>query len=137
MKPLSEHSQDEIKAAVADRYGRVATCPAEKFNFPVGRRFAESVGYDAALLDRLPRGLWESFTGAGNPQAFVDAQTGETVLDMGCGAGLDLCLYAENSTCACMPKRSGRREPCTVSICQRLSENDSSVFLGFQAARAR
>jgi len=39
--------------------------------------------------------MWESFTGAGNPQPFVDAQTGETVLDLGCGAGLDLFLYAK------------------------------------------
>lgn len=95
MKPLSEHSPQEIKEAVAERYGRVARTPGEKFNFPVGRRFAESVGYEGAMLDRLPRGISESFTGAGNPQQFVDVQAGETVLDLGCGAGLDLCLYAE------------------------------------------
>ena len=94
-KPLSEYTLDEIRAAVADRYGQVAATPGQKFNFPVGRQFAESVGYDVALLDRLPRGMWESFTGAGNPQPFVDAQPGETVLDLGCGAGLDLCLYAQ------------------------------------------
>ena len=95
MKPLAELSHDEIKAAVAERYGLVATAPAKKQNFPVGRRFAESVGYEPALLDRLPCGMWESFTGAGNPQPFVDAQPGETVLDLGCGAGLDLYLYAQ------------------------------------------
>ena len=50
MKPLSEHTHDEIKLAVAARYGQVATAPSEKFNFPVGRKFAESVGYDSAPL---------------------------------------------------------------------------------------
>lgn len=95
MKRLADHSQDEIKAAVADRYGLVATSPGAKFNFPVGRKFAESVGYPSAVLDELPAGMWESFTGAGNPQAFVDAQPGETLLDLGCGAGLDLYLYAQ------------------------------------------
>jgi arsenite methyltransferase len=94
MKPLAEHTSEEIKAAVAERYGAVATAPSQKFNFPVGRAFAESVGYPPELLDRLPAGMWESFTGAGNPQAFVDAKPGERILDLGCGAGLDLYLYS-------------------------------------------
>jgi SAM-dependent methyltransferase len=94
-KVLSQFSHDEIKAAVAERYGLVAAAPEQKHGFPVGRKFAESVGYEAALLDRLPAGLWESFTGAGNPQPYVDAKPGETVLDLGCGAGLDLFLYAQ------------------------------------------
>jgi arsenite methyltransferase len=95
MKLLAEHSPEEIKAAVAERYGQVAAAPGQKFNFPVGRAFAESVGYDAALLDRLPPGMSESFTGAGTHQAFIDAQEGESVLDLGCGAGLDLYLYSQ------------------------------------------
>ena len=95
MKPLSQYAPDEIRAAVAERYSSVATTPDQKFNFPVGRKFAESVGYEPTLLDGLPQGIWESFTGAGNPQSFVDAKAGETVLDLGCGAGLDLYLYSQ------------------------------------------
>ena len=95
MKPLCEFSSDEIKTAVAERYGQVASISGQKFSFPVGRAFCESVGYDPKLLDRLPVGIWESFTGAGNPQEYVDAKQGESVLDLGCGAGLDLYLYAQ------------------------------------------
>ncbi|MBI2824056.1 MAG: aminotransferase class V-fold PLP-dependent enzyme [Planctomycetia bacterium] len=93
-KPLANMTGEEIMAAVSERYGQVAQSPRAKFNFPVGRAFAESVGYDAPLLARLPDGLSESFAGAGNPQPFVDARLGETVLDLGCGAGLDVYHYA-------------------------------------------
>ena len=50
-KPLTEYTADEINAAVADGYGQVAATPGHKFNFPVGRAFAESVGYDATICD--------------------------------------------------------------------------------------
>ncbi len=93
-RPLQEMNHDEIKQAVSQRYSQVATSPQDKFNFPVGRKFAESVGYAAELLDSLPAGMYESFTGAGNPQRYVNLAGGETLLDLGFGAGLDLYLYA-------------------------------------------
>ena len=91
---LERMSVGEIKQAVADKYSEVAQKPGAEFNFPVGREFAESVGYPQGELNRLPATMWESFTGAGNPQPYVDPQPGETVLDLGCGAGLDLLFYA-------------------------------------------
>jgi len=94
-KRLSDMTGGEIQAAVADRYGQVARTPGAEFNFSVGRKFAESVGYGTERLDSLPASMWESFTGAGNPQPYVDPRPGETVLDLGCGAGLDLYLYAK------------------------------------------
>jgi len=94
-KSLQEMTQDEIKLAVQERYSQVATKPSGKFNFPVGRKFAESVGYPKELLEHLPSSVYESFTGAGNPQPYVELSEGETLLDLGCGAGLDLYLYAQ------------------------------------------
>ncbi len=93
-KPV-QMTDKEIKDAVARRYGEVATNPKGGFNFPVGRKFAESVGYSSEILDKLPSSLWESFTGAGNPQPYIKIDHGETVLDLGCGSGLDLYLYAQ------------------------------------------
>lgn len=85
----------DIKQAVSEKYSEVALTPDAKFNFPVGREFAESVGYPAEVLDALPAAIWESFTGAGNPQPYAEPGPGEIVLDLGCGAGLDLWFYAK------------------------------------------
>jgi len=93
-KFLSAITPEEIKAAVAAKYSQVATTPAADFNFPLGRAFAESVGYPPDVLGQLPATFWESFTGAGNPQPFADAKPGQVLLDLGCGAGLDLYFYA-------------------------------------------
>lgn len=92
---LQKMTPEEIKGAVKEKYSQVATNPGAKFNFPVGRKFAESVGYPCGLLDSLPSSIWESFTGAGNPQPYIDVKLREKILDLGCGAGLDLYLYAK------------------------------------------
>lgn len=92
--PLNELGPDDIKEAVRIKYSQVAYDPDGKFGFPVGRKFAESVGYPKKVLDELPPSFYESFTGAGNPQQHVDVKEGETLLDLGCGAGLDLIFYA-------------------------------------------
>jgi len=94
-KNLQEMTPEDIRLAVKEKYGQVASTPWTKFNFPVGRKFAESVGYSQELLDKLPVSMWESFTGAGNPQPYINIKPGEEVLDLGCGAGLDLYLYAQ------------------------------------------
>jgi arsenite methyltransferase len=86
---------DEIKKLVKDKYGEVATNPYGVFNFPVGKAFALKVGYPKEILDKLPVSLTESFTGANNPQPFVNLKEGEVVLDLGCGGGLDLYFYAK------------------------------------------
>ncbi|MFH1837061.1 MAG: methyltransferase domain-containing protein [Candidatus Omnitrophota bacterium] len=93
-KPLNEMGYDEIKEAVKEKYSHVAKDPCATFNFPVGKAFALKVGYPKEILDKLPQSMYESFTGANNPQPFVDLKEGETVLDLGCGAGLDLYFYA-------------------------------------------
>jgi arsenite methyltransferase len=94
-KLLSEMTQNQIKEAVKEKYGKVAKDPCAAFNFPVGRDFALKVGYPKEILNKLPKSMYESFTGANNPQPFAELKSGEIVLDLGCGAGLDLYFYAK------------------------------------------
>jgi ubiquinone/menaquinone biosynthesis C-methylase UbiE len=61
----------------------------------VGRRFAESLGYPPALLAALPAVAVEAFSGVSNVSLFADLPGGVTVLDLGCGAGLDTLLAAQ------------------------------------------
>ncbi len=94
-KSLNEMSSNEIKEAVKKKYSQVAKEPCVSFNFPVGKTFALKVGYPEEILDKLPQSMYESFTGANNPQPFVKLKDKEVVLDLGCGAGLDLYFYAK------------------------------------------
>jgi len=95
-QPLASMSPEAIARAVAERYGRVATSPVGRHGFPVGRLFAEQVGYPIDLLEWAPAPVVNMFTGAGNPRPYVNAPVGAAALDIGCGAGLDaLCTARE------------------------------------------
>jgi SAM-dependent methyltransferase len=91
---LQQMKPDTLQQAVARQYGQVAVQPAGQFPFPVGRGFAERLGYAPDLLDTLPETAVARFTGISNPLVFADLQPGETVIDLGCGAGMDLILSA-------------------------------------------
>jgi ubiquinone/menaquinone biosynthesis C-methylase UbiE len=60
----------------------------------VGRAFAEALGYPRAVLDHLPTGVYEAFTGVATPSLRADFRPGDVVVDLGCGGGLDLSLAA-------------------------------------------
>ena len=78
-----------IRAGVHDAYTGAAQNPSDSHPFPVGRDFAESVGYSAGLLCGLPADCVERFAGVSNISIAADLPAGATVLDLGCGAGLD------------------------------------------------
>jgi SAM-dependent methyltransferase len=59
----------------------------------VGPASARKLGYGAREIDALPASVSESFCGVGNPLGLGDVRPGQTVLDLGSGAGLD-CLLA-------------------------------------------
>ena len=53
------------------------------------------LGYDAVAVARLPADSTASFAGVANPHRTAPMTAGATVVDIGCGAGMDLLLAAE------------------------------------------
>ncbi|WP_430678792.1 methyltransferase domain-containing protein [Mesorhizobium album] len=60
----------------------------------MGRALAERIGYPAADLDRIPAEAIESFAGVGYHFHLSDPKPGETVVDLGSGAGMDTFVAA-------------------------------------------
>ena len=80
---------DVLRREVQDRYSEVANNPDQTFHFHHGRRMAEILGYTMDQVDAMPAQAVESFAGVGNPFSMGTIQLGETVLDVGSGAGFD------------------------------------------------
>lgn len=85
---------DEVREKIRRRFVRVALDPQAAQKHPIGPDSAKRLGYDPNEIDALPAGVTESFAGVGNPFALGAPHSGEVVLDLGCGAGVDSVLAA-------------------------------------------
>ena len=87
-----ESLEATLKGEILRMYQEVADNPRGEFHFFHGREAAEMFGYAPEWLDRAPAGAVASFAGVGNPHERSNLQKGETVLDLGSGAGLDAII---------------------------------------------
>lgn len=87
--------RERLRQQISEKYTDVAVDPDKGFHFHTGRPLAMMLGYDLALVDRLPKGTVDSFAGTGNPFSMGALNAGETVLDIGCGAGFDTLIAAQ------------------------------------------
>jgi SAM-dependent methyltransferase len=87
-----------LRSEIQAMYSRVATAPQGEFHFHRGPEYAATVlGYDTTELADLPADVTSSFAGIGNPHAIGRIPPGATLLDIGCGAGMDLLIAARRT----------------------------------------
>jgi len=90
----SQTTPISLRDRVRGAYSAVSEDPNEKHAFPVGKQFAESLGYPADLLGSLPSVACDAFAGVSNVSLFAELPVGATVLDLGCGSGTDTLIAA-------------------------------------------
>ena len=85
----------QLRDGVYKAYSAVAETPQAEHPFAVGREFAERLGYPTELLDQIPPESTEAFSGVSTVSLFAEIHSGVTVLDVGCGAGLDSLIASQ------------------------------------------
>lgn len=82
----------KIEAGICEKYSKVAKSPEGQFKYPTGKKGLETLHYDKTLIAKLPDAVTSSYCGVGNPFSLGKINSGDQVLDVGCGAGVDSIL---------------------------------------------
>jgi arsenite methyltransferase len=84
-----------LREAIREEYAEVASHPEKGFHFHTGRPLARMLEYADEWLIGIPEASIESFAGTGNPFSLGELRPGESVVDVGCGAGIDSLIAAK------------------------------------------
>jgi arsenite methyltransferase len=90
----------ELRKEVQKKYRDVAEKPGGDYHFHTGRTHAIRLGYQQAILNQLPEEACEAFAGMANPFYWETPASGQRVVDLGSGGGMDsffaaLCVGKE------------------------------------------
>ena len=80
---------DKLEDEVKSMYRDVAEFADAEFHFETGRDLAVRLGYDPDDLDYVPDAAIDSFAGVGYYFDLAALESGEDVLDLGSGSGMD------------------------------------------------
>ena len=78
--------------SIIDLYTDFANQPDKDFGWDKGMQNAINHAYKDAWISRIPEEVWSYCAAVGNPFSAGELPVGATVLDIGCGAGVDLCV---------------------------------------------
>ncbi len=78
---------DRPRAKMREFYGAAADQPQADLCCPTT--------YDDSAIDHIPQDVLDRFYGCGSPMTSAGITEGETVVDLGCGAGIDVFIAAK------------------------------------------
>ena len=87
---------ENIKAHIQRLYAKLAAHGSANLSsvpIPSGEDLARLLGYDTSFLP-IPKKAWRLFAGCGNPLEEIRLEQHWTVLDLGCGVGIDSQMAA-------------------------------------------
>ena len=88
-------SEDDLRVEIRKEYANVALNPHKGYHFHTGRDALGIIGYDESLLEGLPEANIGSFAGTGNPFMLGPINTGDIVVDIGSGSGIDALIASK------------------------------------------
>ncbi len=95
MSNNNEQIRDQVKEAYAKAVQSKSGCGCNcGSGSPKGVISSEMKAYSDEELKVLPSDAVENSFGCGNPLAYADVKEGDTVLDLGSGAGIDILIAA-------------------------------------------
>ncbi len=92
---FSSQEKAKIYKGIRKKYKKVAKKVGGLFKYPTGKVGLEALHYDSEIIKGLPETVIASYCGVGNPFSLGSVNEGESVLDMGCGSGVDTIFAAK------------------------------------------
>lgn len=86
------HSTPSKNQEIIDLYTDLAEHSDKDFGWEKGLQNAIKHGYKKEWIDSIPETVWSYCAAVGNPFKLGTFNQGDSVLDIGCGAGVDLCV---------------------------------------------
>lgn len=90
--------KNEIKDNVSKKYREIAENSNSCCSSASSDEVSESIGYSREEIESAPEDA-NLGLGCGNPQAIAEIKSGETVVDLGSGAGFDVFIAANKVGC--------------------------------------
>lgn len=91
---LEPTDKEKITTSILEKYAKASVSLEGAFKYPTGAAALRMLGYDETILKQLPQTVQTAYCGVGNPFSLGTIGPGMTVIDVGCGAGVDTLVAA-------------------------------------------